>query len=329
MFELTWPWVLFAIPLPFILWFILPKAPEIWPSALKVPFFQSISEVIGRTVTMLPNLKNILPLAFIWTLLIIALTGPRWVGAPQSLTNESYNIMLALDLSESMALEDMQWRNQPIDRLTIVKHTASKFVKNRSGDHIGLILFGTRAYLQTPLTTDKNTVLNRIQDATVGLAGKTTSIGDALGLAVKQLAHVPARGRVVILLTDGANNSGVLSPQKAAELAKQEQIKVYTIGLGAESGSSLNNFFLNMNPAIALDEDTLKNIAQLTNGKYFRATDPSSLHRIYKTIDALEKISQKGRPIRPEKNYYIWPLCLGLLCSLLYLGHLKRVFHVS
>ena len=324
MFELTVPWILLFIPLPLMLWLILPRAPEIWPVALKVPFFQSMSDIIHRSATLLPSLKNIVPLWIIWTLLAIALSGPRWVGPPQSLKNDSYNIMLALDLSESMALEDMIWHNQPMDRLTIVKHTASQFVKNRPGDHLGLILFGTRAYLQTPLTTDKSTILNRIQDATVGLAGKTTSLGDALGLSVKQLQHVPKKGRVIILLTDGANNSGVLAPEKAAELAEQEHIKVYTIGLGAEAQSSLNNFFLNMNPAIALDEDTLKNIAERTHGKYFRATDPNSLQKIYETIDKLEKIAQHQRPIRPEKNYFIWPLGLALLFSLGFLIYLRR-----
>jgi Ca-activated chloride channel family protein len=175
--------------------------------------------------------QNKITLLFlVWVLLVFALAGPRWVGEPQPLVRDGYNIMLALDISGSMEVSDMLVHGHPVTRLRVVKQAAEQFVQDRAGDRIGLILFGSRAYLQTPLTYDRRSVLMRIEDATVGLAGKTTSIGDALGLAVKRLQNVPAKGRMIILLTDGVNNSGVLPPLKAAELARADGIKVYTIG---------------------------------------------------------------------------------------------------
>ncbi len=224
--------------------------------------------------------------------------------------------MLALDLSGSMELTDMLLRGRPVSRLSIVKRAAEDFVNERKGERMGLILFGTRAYLQTPLTYD----LMRIEDATVGLAGKTTSIGDALGLAVKRMQNIPKKGRVIILLTDGANNSGMLSPIKAAEIAKQDDIKVYTIGLGSEADPrALNSFLFSINASADLDEETLEKVAQITGGKYFRATDLSSLQTIYQTINHLERISQDSPTIRPQKDYYPWPLALAFLLLCLWL----------
>ena len=205
----------------------------------------------------------------------------------------------------------MSWHGQPATRLAVVKRAAAQFVQDRLGDKIGLILFGSHAYLQTPLTYDRHNVLMRIEDATVGLAGKTTSIGDALGLAVKRLQSVPSEGRIIILLTDGANNSGVLAPLKAAELARDDGIKVYTIGLG--SNAAMGGLFLNMNMASDLDEDTLKAVSKITGGRYFRATDGASLQNIYQSINRMEKVSQEKATVRPEHDYYPWLLSLALL----------------
>jgi Ca-activated chloride channel family protein len=208
----------------------------------------------------------------------------------------------------------MLLHGRPASRLTVVKGAAKQFVQDRSGDRIGLILFGTRAYLQTPLTYDRHSVLMRIDDATAGLAGKTTSIGDAVGLAVKRLQDVPEKGRIIILLTDGANNSGVLAPLKATELAKEDGIKIYTIGLGSEADPrALTNDFITVNASADLDEDTLKKMAEMTGGRYFRATDTESLHSIYQTINELETATQEKATIRPQKEYYPWFVGLALV----------------
>jgi len=315
MFELARPWAFVLLLLPPIVWFFLPKARPFLPQALKFPFYDALSDVI------LPDPSKLRPVAAmvcIWFLMVVALSGPRWVGPPIPMEQEGRNIMMVLDLSESMSLQDMLSLGRPVSRLSVVKDAAQKFVEARAGDKIGLILFGTHAYLQTPLTFDRASVLDRIADATVGLAGNSTSLGDALGLAVKRLQHAPKKSRVVILLTDGANNSGVLLPSKAAELAKEEGITVYTIGLGAAAPAEGGMF--NLRFGSDLDEESLKEIAKATGGRYFRATDHKSLNAIYQIIDALETVTHKAGTLRPQKDYFMWPLALALLGFLFWLA---------
>lgn len=330
MFELVFPWAFIALPLPLILWYTLPRASLQLPAALKVPFFNALVPIaegqqyrFGRSTPLL--------LLIVWVLLLLALSGPKWVGKPLPITREGHNIMLALDLSGSMELDDMTLHGRPVSRLSVVKRAAEQFVNDRKDDKIGLILFGSQAYLQTPLTYDHHSVLMRIEDATVGLAGKTTSIGDALGLAVKRLKNVPPKGRVIILLTDGVNNSGVLAPLKAAELAAAEGIKVYTIGLGANNDPGLaQTLFMNLNAgAMDLDEDTLKAVAKITKGRYFRATDSQSLQAVYQTINQMETVSQEKQPIRPQHEYYAWPLAIALFLFLYWLNQQVHVIPVS
>ena len=311
MFELANPWVLFLTPVPLLLWYFLPQAQSKWTAALKVPFFDAMIKIVDQERHSISAQSLLIIPALIWILLVIALAGPRWVGEPLPLKREGYNIMMALDLSGSMEITDMPLHDRLVSRLLVVKRAAEQFVEDRKGDRTGLILFGTRAYLQTPLTYDRHSVLMRIEDATAGLAGKTTSIGDAVGLAVKHLEDVPPKGRILILLTDGANNSGMLDPLKAAELAKQDGIKIYTIGLGAESDprALTADSFLGLNASADLDEETLQKMSEMTDGRYFRATDPQSLADIYQTINQLEKIDHEQATIRPQKEYYPW--CVG------------------
>lgn len=314
MIEFAFPWAFLGVLLPFFIAYILPKLKTELAVAVTVPFFNPLLNFAHQQKISINRLKQEKIFFLVWCLLLFALSGPRWVGAPQSLEREGHNIMMILDLSGSMALNDMRLNGRPAPRLMVVKQAANQFIRERQGDRIGLILFGTRAYLQTPLTYDHRSVLVRLEDATVGLAGQTTSIGDALGLAIKRLQKVPPEGRVAILLTDGANNSGVVSPLKAAELAKLEGVKVYTIGLSAEeSQQGFRNLMFNPNMGTDLDEESLKKIAEMTEGRYFRATDTNSLHQIYKTINELETLPQEEATIRPQKEYYPWPLALACL----------------
>lgn len=320
MFELALPWVLVALPLPWLIWFFVPRASPQLPSALKVPFFNAMVGVVDGVKFGKPRSSNITGLFFVWFLVLVALAGPRYVGEPRPLVREGYNIMLALDISGSMEMSDMSLYGRPATRLAVVKHAAMQFVQHRAGDRIGLILFGSQAYLQTPLTYDRHNVLQRLEDASAGLAGKSTSIGDALGLAVKRLQSVPAKGRMIILLTDGVNNSGVLAPLKAAELAHAEGIKIYTIGLGASiDPRALSGMFLDMNVSADLDEDTLKEVSSMTRGRYFRATDIKSLQTIYQIINKMETTSQNVPTVRPQHDYYPWPLAMALFVFLLWL----------
>lgn len=313
MFELAAPWVLLALVLPMVCWFMLPTVGMSLPAALRVPFYQTLLTRMDDEGDRSSNSVSGGLFFIIWALIVLAAAGPRWVGEPIPLAREGRNIMLVLDLSGSMAFDDMFVNGQPTTRLAVVKEAAKKFVEARTGDKIGLIVFGTQAYLQTPLTFDRHSILLRIDDASVGLAGKTTSIGDALGLAVKRLQDASTSSRIVIFLTDGVNNSGVLAPLKAAELAHDDHIKVYTIGLGSDAN---NDPFSSGNLPADLDEKTLKTMAKITGGRYFRATDPETLQAIYNTINTLETVVQEKASIRPQKEYYPWPLAIALLLML-------------
>lgn len=320
MFELANPWVLILFPLPLLFWFLMPRAKVQLPAALKVPFFAAMIDIADQEKRSVSAQYSLLVPAIMWLLLVVALAGPRWIGAPKPIEREGFNIMMALDLSASMEIPDMLLHGRPVSRLSVVKSAAEQFVRERSGDKVGLILFGTRAYLQTPLTYDRHTILLRLEDATAGLAGKTTSIGDAVGLAVKRLNDVPKQGRILILLTDGANNSGVLAPLKAAELAKDEEIKIYTIGLGSEADSrAVVGGFMMQNASADLDEETLKKMSAMTEGRYFRATDTETLHSIYKTINELETVNQEQATVRPQKEYYPWFVGFALLLCFVWL----------
>jgi Ca-activated chloride channel homolog len=326
MFELAMPWVLIMIIVPPIIWLLLPPAPPVTPAALKVPFYKALLPVVDKERHRFAKPRHVWIFFAIWTLLLVALSGPRWVGEPLPLQREGRNIMLVLDLSGSMEMNDMLLNGQPVSRLAVVKRAAKEFVQERTSDRIGLILFGSHAYLQTPLTFDRQSVLMRIDDATVGLAGQTTSIGDALGLAVKRLQDVPKTSRVIILLTDGVNNSGVLAPLKAAELAKDDGTKVYTIGLGSEVDPRAFNDPM-FNATADLDEETLQEVAKLTGGRYFRATNTQALQAIYSTINELETVSQEQQTIRPEKEYYTWPLGMAFLLLLYWLSEKVRLLY--
>ncbi|MBA4695929.1 MAG: VWA domain-containing protein [Legionella sp.] len=325
MFEFSDPWVLLLLPLPFVLRFILPAKKATCSAAVRVPFFSDIIKLQSNKRQIVFWTGLVTWYTIIWTCLVLALAGPRWIGKLQPLTREGHNIMLALDLSGSMALNDMRLHGTQVMRLTVVKETAKQFIQQRAGDRLGLVLFGTRAYLQTPLTYDHLSVLQRLDEAVVGLAGQTTSLGDALGLAIKHLKKTPEQARLVILLTDGANNSGVLPPLKAAELAQSEKVKVYTIGLGSQAASALTQGIIyNRPPGSDLDETTLKAIAKMTNGHYFRATDTQSLSQIYQKINALEALPQDYATVRPQQEYYVWPLSLAFLVLMLWLS--KEVY---
>jgi Ca-activated chloride channel family protein len=314
MFVLACPWALLGLLLPGLLWFLLPPVKAHVSAALKVPFYSAMHNLLQQDKILLTNRQYFWWLVLAWSLFTVALAGPKWVGEPRPLSRDSYNIMLVLDISPSMGVNDMVNHGRRETRLFAVKRAAKQFVTKRVGDKIGLILFGEQAFLLTPLTYDRRNVAQRIEDATVGLAGKSTSLGDAMGLAIKRLQQVPAEGRMIVLLTDGVSNSGVLTPLKAAVLAQSEKVQINTIGL--HSGldpRSFDGLYLSMSGAADLDEDTLKEIATTTGGQYFRATDPDSLEKIYAHIDQMTRVTQDQAEIRPQYDYYPWFLAPGLL----------------
>jgi Ca-activated chloride channel family protein len=231
--------------------------------------------------------------------------------------------MLAVDLSGSMSDEDMQLGGGLVDRLTAAKAVLADFLDRRSGDRVGLIVFGQKAYALTPMTLDLDTVREQLDDSVIGLAGRETAIGDAIGLAVKRLkpqaAAQPSKQNVLILLTDGVNTAGMLDPLKAAELARDNGVRIHAIAFGGEGGG-LSVFGIPLHlpgGGEDIDETTLKRIAELTGGKEFRARDTEQLAGIYAEIDRLEPVKRPGQSVRPRIERYPWPLGIGLACGLL------------
>ncbi|SVC93645.1 uncharacterized protein METZ01_LOCUS346499, partial [marine metagenome] len=207
-----------------------------------------------------------------------------------------------------------------VDRLTATKAAASDFISRREGDRIGLILFGERAYLQVPLTLDRETVNTLLLESFIGLAGEKTAIGDAITLAVKRIHEQESDTgeQVLILLTDGANTAGEIDPTKAAELAQQIGMRIYTIGIGAEQMvvSSITGGMRRVNPSADLDEETLTKIAELTGGRYFRAKDTAGLQDIYRLLDEIEPVAEPEGGFRPVKSFYHWPLGGSLVLAI-------------
>ena len=313
MIHFDWPWLLLILPLPWLLRRLLPPAATVEEAALRVPFVADFDHSGVESRRHVPRHWPLWTALAAWTLLVLASARPQWLGDPIQLPVSGRDLMLAVDLSGSMEEKDFRLEGQWVDRLTATKSVAGDFIERREGDRIGLILFGERAYLQTPLTFDRETVRTLLFESAIGLAGKSTAIGDAIGLAVKRLRTRDESSRVLILLTDGANTAGEIDPVSAAELASQEGLKIYTIGIGADA-MVIRDFFgtRRINPSADLDENTLKSIAKITDGRYFRARDITELEDIYRLVDELEPIEQDAQSFRPRKALFYWPLSLAL-----------------
>lgn len=303
MIELATPWLLLLLPLPPLAAWLLPAARPGRGAALRVPFYAALSADGAGGSRGLRRVGVVAAKLLAWTLLVLAAAGPRWVGEPQSVPTTGRDLMLALDVSGSMAQPDFVVNGRPVDRHAVVNAVARDFVARREGDRVGLILFGTRAYLQSPLTADRGAVTEMLEESEVGLAGQETAIGDAIGIAVKRLRERPSDDRVLILLSDGASNAGVLDPLQAAELAAREGIRIYTIGVGADAQS-----WLGLSVGSDLDEPTLRAIADRTGGAYFRARDTQGLIEIYRSIDQLEPTEGDAATVRPLRDLFHWPL---------------------
>ena len=326
MIHFAYPQLFWLLLLPFVVYFILPPVANKYGNALRIPFLKDIKNIQQE--------KNYLSLAshkakasfkffylfLIWGLLVTAAARPQNIGEPYRLDAEHRDIMLVIDISTSMLQPDFSTRTQRIDRLSAVKAVVSAFIENRTEDRIGLILFGTQAYLQAPLTFDKAAVADILLNTDAGMAGQSTAIGDALGLALKTLRDDKnKKNKVIILLSDGENNDGSLDMAQAIELAEKENIKIYTIGVGADYVASLFNFQSN-----SLDEASLKELAKKTAGNYFRATDLSSLAKIYQQIDSLEPATGEKNIIQDITDLFYVPLAAALILAVLLIFVPKR-----
>jgi Ca-activated chloride channel homolog len=311
MFHLAWPWMALLLPVPWIM-LRLRRTAEPGGSALYLPFAASVETpaVSAARPGYAPTL-----LAAAWALLVLAAMRPQWLGQPLPAPVHGREIMLAIDCSGSMATQDMGGAS----RLEIAQIVAGRFIDQRRGDQIGLILFGTRPYLQAPLTADLSTVHQFLDRAVVGVAGPQTAIGDAIGLAIKELrqrerprAGAPGRQSVLILLTDGGNDAGVVQPIEAARVAAQTRLRIFTIGVGAAAEPSLLGFDTGNTE---LNVGLLRKIVSITGGEYFRATNPQALQAVYRRINQLEPPVAHHQWLRPAAEWFNWPLALALLLS--------------
>jgi len=322
MIEFAWPWIFLMLPLPWLIRTFLPPAEPARGAALKVPFLRELARP-GHGSHIDHRRWPLWLAAAAWLLLVGAGSRPQWLGDPVALPASGRDLMLAVDLSQSMSETDFQIRGQTVDRLTATKWVAHDFIERRKGDRIGLILFGEQAYLQTPLTFDHETVLTLLDEAQIGLAGRATAIGDAIGLAIKRLRDKKNSDRVLILITDGANTAGEVKPLQAAGIAAREGLKIYTIGIGADEILVRSLFGTRrVNPSADLDEKTLRAIAEQTEGRYFRARNTAELENIYRLLDQLEPVEQDPEIFRPVAALYDWPLA-GALCLIVLLMIVK------
>ena len=309
--EFVWWWALILLPLPLLVYKLLPQ--ESQQAEIKLVYLPD------NTHSNKPKQKLQKTLSItIWTLLIIACARPVWFGDPIEFQPKYRDLMLVVDLSGSMQKEDMNLDGEFTDRLTAVKKVLSDFVAKRKGDRLGVVLFGDHAYLQTPLTADRQAVIQQINQTVIGLVGQSTAMGDGIGIGTKTFVDSNAPQRVMVLLSDGGNTAGVLDPIEAAEIAKKYNATIYTVGVGAGE-MMVKEFFMTrkVDTAADLDEKTLTQIAEVTGGQYFRARDTEQLENIYETINQLEPVSSDTQTWRPQSEWFRYPLSAALGLSVL------------
>lgn len=331
MISFAYPHMFLLLIVPFFVFSFLPKIKGLHGDAIRIPFINDLKNIqLNVSSKLLPSIAKkyvytlkLLYLFLLWILLVCAAARPQYVGEPERIKTNSRDIMLVIDISTSMLNPDFRTQRGRIDRLSAVKNVVSDFVNKRTEDRLGLILFGTRAYMQAPLTFDRNAINDILLNTDAGMAGNSTAIGDALGLALKKLRDEKNKeNKVIILLTDGVNNDGSLSIAEAINLAEKEKFKVYTIGVGADAGFFGSIFNINNNE---LDEKSLIELAQKTKGNYFRAKDLSSLVDVYNAIDALEPKINDNNSVQEKRELFYIPLSFALFL-LVFLVFLPRSY---
>ncbi len=318
-FDLAAPLALLLLPLPFLFARLMPPEREGASGALSVPRTLVGGALSGTSVAARGRGRVVL----IWTLwiaLVIALAGPRYVLSAKALPASGREIMLSLDLSGSMERKDFTLDGQTVSRLAAVKRVGAEFIRRRGGDRIGLVAFADQAYVAAAPTFDTASVARALEDATIGLVGRSTGIGDGLGLALKRLAPArigepeeagpPVTEKVAVLLSDGANNAGQTAPKEVAALAKEIGVKVYTIALGPIDKADNPN-----NEQDVVDVDTLREMAEMSGGRAFRVRTTDDLEAVASAIDELEGGRAQAPPVPLRRDLWPWPAALALLCA--------------
>ncbi|GAB55652.1 hypothetical protein GPUN_1532 [Glaciecola punicea ACAM 611] len=311
MFEFVWWPLLALLPLPLLLRYLLPAKKKNAQVALYFPHVTELAQSQNKKIRS--SIGRALILSIAWIALVFASARPIWFGDPIAIPSEGRDLMLAVDLSTSMRQKDMLVNGQGVDRLEMVKSVMDDFIERRVGDRIGLILFGDTAYLQAPLTFDRNIIKQFLDESVIGLVGDSTAIGDAIGLAVKRFIEKERSNRVLILLTDGRNTAGNISIDQALALAVANQVTVYPIGVGSEQQVQNSLFGQRLiNPSSDLDERALLKIAKETGGDYFRAKSTQELAQIYAILDLLEPVKGNDQTLRPREELFYYPLAAAV-----------------
>jgi Ca-activated chloride channel family protein len=309
--ELAHPWALLLLPLPLIVWWLVPPQRE-RVSALRVPFFEQIAAAAGSearagAIVMRRRWLQLIVAILVWVLLVAGLAKPEWVGEPIVRTEAARDIMLALDLSGSMDYVDFPGEDgADVSRFAAVQRVVDRFVAERESDRIGLIVFGTKAYLQLPFTRDLDTARALVDLMEVGMAGPKTALGDSIGLAINSFESSEVDDRLLILLTDGNDTASKMTPINAADIAKLNGVEIYTIGIGNTEATGEDR----------VDFDTLAAIARRTGGEFFNAEDEAGLDAIYRRIDEAAVADVRTQSWRPRESLVHWPAGLAVVLVL-------------
>jgi len=305
-FHILYPYVAFLVPLPIIIYWVLPAIKN-RTSSLVYPYFQRTAKVSKNKPQKAAYIKkkswfSFLILYSIWLLLLATLAAPELVGKPEKTIKTSRNFLILADLSFSMAANDWVLDSKPTTRWNAVKGIMQDFIVERKSDKMGLIFFASNAYIQAPFTTDLKVVETMMDEADVGMAGQMTNIGKAIIKGMDMFERDSIQTKVMLLLTDGVDAGTSIAPLDAATIAKENDVIIYTVGIGNPGSSSSD-----------LDERTLLEIAELTNGKYFRAQDTEALQNIYKELELLEPVEYEEESYVPKTLLYYYPLGLALI----------------
>jgi len=312
MLEFAWPWLLLLLPLPLLVWWLLPPY-RARQASIQVPFFDRLAAATGQTpqrgaVVLERRAVQMIAAAAIWALLVVALARPQWVGDAVTRDVSARDLILAIDISGSMDQRDFKSADgTTLTRLDGVKRVLKDFIARRKGDRVGLILFGTRAYVQVPFTQDLQTAQQLLDQAAVGMAGQQTAIGDTIGLAIKTFAASTSKQKLLVLLTDGNDTASRVPPEHAADIARQNDVAVYTIGVGDPAASGENR----------VDLGVLQRVASTTGGHFFRAEDGAQLEAIYADIDRRAPAKLQTQSWRPKLPLFQWPLGAAVTLGLL------------
>ncbi len=315
MFEFAWPWASLLLPLPILVWW-LPPPYRARQTSVQVPFFERLAAATGQrpqrgAVVLQRRIVQIVIAIVVWILLVTSLARPQWVGDPVTRQVSARDLLLAVDISGSMDQQDFRSADgQTLTRLEGVKRVIKDFISRRRGDRIALILFGTKAYVQVPFTQDLQIAEQLLEQTQVGMAGQQTAIGDAIGLGIKTFETSSGKQKLLILLTDGNDTASRVPPEHAADIARQNSVIVYTIGVGDPTASGENR----------VDLGILQAVASTTHGQFFRAEDGAQLQSIYSNIDSLAPAKLETLSWRPKLPLFQWPLAgAAILCLSLWI----------